>query len=202
MSKLTPTRLAVPLALLAVALAAGACTTASAASPVAQTTATPGADSTVLGAPALGAPAVGIARTGVATTNAAIAYPYFVGSPGVAPDHTIVVTGVGQATAKADLSDQAAARDKALAAAVADAKSQADTAARLTGTTISGVLSVAVSDNTGYAMPMAVSGGAVEGSAGSTTASPIPPIAPPISVPAPDTTQLTVSVTIAYTIGG
>jgi Protein of unknown function (DUF541) len=106
------------------------------------------------------APGVGtttITRGGatVAPSSAAIAYPYFGGSPGVAPDHTIVVNGVGQADLKSDGSDKASAQKSALTAALADAKAQADVIAADTGLTISGVLPVSVSVSPGYGiMPM------------------------------------------------
>jgi len=105
-----------------------------------------------------GVPATTTVTTGggaVASSGAAIAYPYFGGSPGVAPDHTIVVTGVGQADLQSDGSNQAAAQKSALAAALADAKAQADVIAADTGLTISGVLSVSASVSPGYGvMPM------------------------------------------------
>jgi hypothetical protein len=41
----------------------------------------------------------------ITSSGTAIAYPYYGGSPGVAPDHTIVVSGVGQADLKSDGSD-------------------------------------------------------------------------------------------------
>jgi len=68
----------------------------------------------------------------------------------VAPDHTIVVTGVGQADLQSDGSNQAAAQKSALGAALADAKAQADVIAADTGLTISGVLSVSASASPGY----------------------------------------------------
>ena len=45
--------------------------------------------------------------TGSAGPNVATVYPYpgYAGSPGLAPDHTIVVTGTGTAAMKANLSD-------------------------------------------------------------------------------------------------
>jgi hypothetical protein len=59
---------------------------------------------------AIGAPgAVPPITTGggsVSSSGTAIAYPHYGGSPGVAPDHTIVVTGVGQAELKSDGSTQ------------------------------------------------------------------------------------------------
>jgi hypothetical protein len=42
----------------------------------------------------------------VTSSGTTIAYPYYGGSPGVAPDHTIAVTGVGQADLKSDGSDK------------------------------------------------------------------------------------------------
>jgi len=115
---------------------------------------------------AVGAPAaVRVITTGGTTTaqaGTAIApYPYFAGSPGVAPDHTIVATGVGQADLKSDGSDQAAAQRIALAAALADAKTQADTIAADTGLTISGVLSVSASVSPGYGVEPMVTNGPV-----------------------------------------
>jgi hypothetical protein len=135
---------------------------------------------------------------GVATTNPTIAYPYpvYPGSSGVAPDHTIVVVGVGEATVKADLSDRASAQRKAIAAALADARAQADEVAGATGLTITGVLSVSVSSGQGYALPMAATEGSAPGSTpgGST-------ITPPVPVPpTPTTSQLAVSVTVAYQV--
>jgi hypothetical protein len=136
---------------------------------------------------------------GVAGSVPAIAYPYpiYPGSPGVAPDHTIVVAGVGRADVKADLSDQAGAQRDALQAALADAKAQADVVARAAGVTITGVLSVSVSSGGAYAVPMAA------GAAGSTPgAEPggAPNIAPAPVPMEPTVQQLFVSVTVAYRI--
>jgi hypothetical protein len=95
----------------------------------------------------------------VMASGSAIAYPYFGGSPGVAPDHTIVVTGVGQTDLKSDGSDRTAAQKSALTAALADAKAQADVIAAGTGLTISGVLSVSASVSPGYGvMPLVANG--------------------------------------------
>ncbi len=142
--------------------------------------------------------------TGVATPNTAIAYPYpiYAGTPGVAADHTIVVAGVGLASVKADLSDQAASQRTALAAALADAKAQADVVARATGVSISGVLSVSVSSGGSYAVPMAAgTEGSAPGAPGDTSVSP-PAIAPTVpTTVSPSTTQIQVSVTVAYSIG-
>jgi hypothetical protein len=121
----------------------------------------------------------------------AVAYPYFGGSPGVAPDHTIVVTGYGQADLKADGSNGAAAQKAALLAALADAKAQADIIAAATGLSISGVLSVSASVSPSYGvMPMNGSGG--EQTPGST----VSPIAPQPAYPQ----TLGVSVTVAYRV--
>jgi Protein of unknown function (DUF541) len=95
----------------------------------------------------------------VTASGTAIAYPYPDGSSGVAPDHTIVITGVGQADLQSDGSDRAAAQKSALAAALADAKAQADVIASGTGLTISGVLSVSASASPGYGvMPLGANG--------------------------------------------
>lgn len=136
---------------------------------------------------------------GVAATNQAIAYPYpiYPGSPGVAPDHTIVVVGVGEAAVKADLSDRASAQRSALAAALADAKAQADVVAGAAGVTITGILSVSVSSGQGYAIPMVA--GAAGSGPGATQgrATSVPPAMMPVD---PGIGQLTVSVTVAYSI--
>ncbi len=146
-------------------------------------------------------PGAGVSGSGVGVGGSvpAIAYPYpvYPGSPGVAPDHTIVVAGVGRADVKTGPSDQAGAQRDALQAALADAKAQADVVARAAGVTITGVLSVSVSSGGAYAVPMAA------GAAGSTPGA-VPGDAPNIA-PAPVTMeptvqQLVVSVTVAYRI--
>jgi hypothetical protein len=141
--------------------------------------------------------------SGVAAPNQAIAYPYpiYPGSTGVAPDHTIVVVGVGvgEAAVKADLSDRAPAQRSALAAALADAKAQADVVAGAAGVTITGILSVSVSSGQSYAVPMvAGAAGSAPGAApgGPTTA--VPPAVMPVE---PGISQFSVSVTVAYRIG-
>jgi hypothetical protein len=96
----------------------------------------------------------------VAQAGTAIAYPYYGGSPGIAPDHTIVVTGVGQADLKSDGSDRTTAQKSALTDALADAKAQADVIASGTGLTISGVLSVSASVSPGYGVMPPVANGA------------------------------------------
>jgi hypothetical protein len=154
-----------------------------------------GSGGTTLGAPAGGSGvtvAVGPA-TGTAASGSAIAYPYrgYPGSPGVAPDHTIVVTGAGQASLAADGSGRAAATKTALTAALADAKAQADVIASTLGVSITGVLSV--SSSVGdygpiYAVPM------MGGSSG--PGAPVPAPTDGVSPP-----QVSVSVTVAYSIG-
>lgn len=67
-----------------------------------------------------------------------------------APDHAIVVTGVGQADLQSIGSTHAAAQKIALDIALADAKARADAIASDTGLTISAVLSVGASVSTGY----------------------------------------------------
>lgn len=133
--------------------------------------------------------AVGGSSPGSAGATGAIAYPYFGGTPGVAADHTIVVTGNGQADMKSDGSNRAAAQKSALEAALADAKAQAETIASATGLTISGVLSVNASVSPyGVAMPMVAA----------PDAAPNVP-APGKAVASPEV--LGVSVTVAYRVG-
>ena len=137
-------------------------------------------------------PAVRTSGTTVSASGSAIAYPYFGGSPGIAPDHTIVVTGVGQVDIASDGSDHAAAQTRALVAALADAKRQADAIAAATGLSISGVLSVSASVSPSYGiMPMM---GAAGGSG------PGQPLPPAVAVPAYPQT-LSVSVTVEYHVG-
>ena len=134
-------------------------------------------------------PAVRTSGTTVSASGSAIAYPYFGGAPGIAPDHTIVVTGVGQADIASDGSDHAAAQTRALVAAMADAKRQADAIAAATGLSISGVLSVSASGSPSYGiMPMM-------GAAGGT--GPGQPLPPTVPVPVYPQT-LGVSVTVEY----
>ena len=146
------------------------------------------------GGAAIGAPAAAPAATSgasVASSGTAIAYPYFPGSPGIAPDHTIVVTGVGQADMRSDGSGRAAAQQTALAAALADARAQAAEIASATGLSISGVLSVSASVPPYGPMPYAV---AAPGGG------PTLPVTPP-TVPQPVYPQtLSVSVTVAYRV--
>lgn len=157
---------------------------------------------------ALGAPAVsqldGAPGSGTSTAsapNVALAYPYpgFGGSPGLAPDHELVVGGSGTATMKADASDRASAQRTALALAVADAKSQAQAAAGDAGVTLGSVVSMSVSVGGGYVgvVPMGASG------APETAPSSGGTIIPPAAGTAPSTPtiqQLVVTVTVAYAI--
>jgi Protein of unknown function (DUF541) len=138
----------------AVAIAAVLIVGASLPGPGRAAAAGPSAAPNVLsGGPVSVAPGVG--PTTVTASGTAIAYPYYGGSPGIAPDHTIVVTGVGQTDLRSDGSDRTAAQKSALTAALADAKAQADVIASDTGLTISGVLSVSASVSPGYGiMPM------------------------------------------------
>jgi hypothetical protein len=146
-------------------------------------------DSTTIGGIATGVGQAG-GNSGTAMAGPAIAYPYFGGTPGIAPDHTIVVTGVGQADMKSDGSNRAAAQKTAIAEALADAKTQADAIASATGLSISGVLSVNASVSPyGIAMPMVAT----------------PDSAPNAPVPAPGKIAVSpevlgVSVTVAYQV--
>jgi hypothetical protein len=156
-------------------------------------------DNIAIGAPAA-LPPITTGGGTVTSFGTAIAYPYFGGSPGVAPDHTIVVTGVGQADLQADGSDQAAAQKSALTAALADAKAQADAIAADTRLTISGVLSVSASVSPGYGvMPMT---GAVTPTCiapaplpGNGTTTPPQPVCPPTYQQ-----TLSASVTVEYSV--
>ena len=196
-------------ALGAAAVLLGACSVASgpsgsivpAASNPAQVTSAPvpaGGTPPQVGAPTIvsGGGVGGMAGTVTTSGGPAIAYPY-PGTPGVAADHTIVVTGFGQAPVQADLSDGTAAKQAALKAALADAKAQADTVAAVTGVTIKGVLSVNVSSSQGYGGPVPmIVGGAVGGSSSAAPGIPTP-VQPPVA-PAP---EFDVTVTVAYSIG-
>jgi hypothetical protein len=136
---------------------------------------------------------------GAVSSGMAIAYPYpgYPGSPGLAPDHTIVVTGFGQAPMAPDQSNRSAAQQEALKTALADAKAQADLVASTTGVTIKGVLSVSVSSSQGFIGPVPMMmGGGQTGSGSSGPVAPVP--VPPQLAPTP---MLTVTVTIAYRIG-
>ena len=152
----------------------------------------------------------GSTGTAVAASGAAIAYPYFAGSPGIAPDHTIVATGVGQANVQSDGSDRAAAQKTALAAALADAKAQADTIAADTGLSISGVLSVSASVAANYGIvPVAGAASApnqptcVPGAPAGGTSPTAKPLLQPVCPPEPQPVyqqSLSVSVTVAYSV--
>ena len=154
-----------------------------------------------IGAPAA-VPAITTGGGMVASSGSAIAYPYFGGSPGVAPDHTIVVTGVGQADIKSDGSNQAVAQKTALTAALADAKAQADVIASNTALTISGVLSVSASMSPGYGvMPLVANGAGMPSCVvpvpmpGSGTTTLPEPVCPPTYQP-----TLSASVTVEYSV--
>jgi uncharacterized protein YggE len=120
-----------------------------------------------------------------------IAYPY-IGSVGIAPDHTIVVTGAGSAAVAPDGSNRAAAERSAIAAALADARVQADAVASVAHVTIDGVLSVSVSLSPYVAYPLGLETPSTSGKPGAT---------PPTAVNVPQgPTQLSASATVAYTI--
>jgi uncharacterized protein DUF541 len=161
-------------------------------------------DAAAFGAPAhigSGTSTAGTATNGAGTaSNAAIAYPYpgYPATSGVAADHTIVVTGVGDAVIKADGSNRSSAQRTALAAALADAKDQAELVAQATGVTIHGVLSVSVASGQTYAYPLmaGLEGSAPGAAPGGTTVTP-----PAGAIVQPVAPQFEVSVTVAYQIG-
>jgi hypothetical protein len=173
---------------------------AAAAAPSAEPSVVPGGPVTV---DPVALPPVAAGGSSSASSSTAIAYPYFGGSPGIAPDHTIVVTGSGEADLKSDGSDRAAAQKAALAAALADAKAQADAIAADPGMSISGVLSVSASVSPGYGIqPMPATGnGTACGVAvphrgsqpGGTTTLPSP-ACPPVQQ------TLSASVTVEYSV--
>ena len=107
---------------------------------------------------------------------------------------------------QSDGSDQAAAQKSALAAALADAKTQADAIASDTGLTISGVLSVSASVSPDYGVePMVANGsstGACPAIKPSATGEVFPePVCPP-ALPQPVYQQtISVSVTVEYSVG-
>jgi len=194
----------------------------SAAAAPSRAPASPSTGSTEVGAPAFGAPdasnvgsavapvpgglttSAGSASTGSsggASTNMAIAYPYpgLGGSAGLAPDHELVVSGSGWTTVKVDLSNRTSAQRAALTAALADAKAQAQAAASAAGVTLGGVVSMSVSVNGNYALPMGMAEPPLTGpSTGGGAA--VPP-ATTGSAPTPPTTELLdVTVTVAYAI--
>jgi len=205
--------LSIPLAIVATACSSAAGPSASspstgAVATVPSSAARGSADAASTGAP--GAAATGAIGGETSTTgsaisgggtasNAAIAYPYpgYLGTSGVAADHTIVVSGVGDAPLKADGSKRTTAQRTALVAALADAKAQADLVAQATGVTIHGVLSVSVASGQTYAdpLPAGVEGSAPGVGSGGTT---VTPPAPGIVQPAAP--QFQVSVTVAYQI--
>ncbi len=196
-------RAAVTIPLVALLLAGCAAAGSAGAAP----SAAPGGPTS--GAAAPGAPAVGqldgasgSGTSSASAPNAAVVnpYPIFGGSPGLAPDHELVVSGMGTAVMKADGSDRAAAQRTALAAAVADAKSQAQAAAGDAGVSLGSVVSMSVSVGGGYVsvMPMGASGApeTVPASGGTFT----PPAAGGSVPSTPTTEQLEVTVTVAYSI--
>jgi hypothetical protein len=208
---LTAIVLTIPLVIIASACTSAPGSSASESNGGAGAAATTGATGAAAVAPAgvpdvgaIGAPALvgttGTVTSGGGVSTAAIAYPYpgYPGASGVAADHTIVVTGAGDAAIKADGSNRASAQRTALAAALADAKAQADLVAQATGVTIKAVLSVSVANGQMYVYPMpAGAEGSAPGAApdGTTIAPPAPGVVQPVAP------RLEVSVTIAYQIG-
>lgn len=146
----------------------------------------------IVGAPGGGPVVTTSGITVPAQSGTAMAYPFFGGSPGIAPDHTIVVTGVGQVDMASDGSDRVTAQKSALIAALADAKAQADAIASAIELSISGVLSVSASVSPSYGVvPM------MGAASGSGPGQPVPPIVPQPAYPQ----TLSVSVTVEYRVG-
>ena len=89
--------------------------------------------------------------TGSSGTATSIAYPVpGYNSLGTAPEGTILAEGTGQADEKANGSNEAAALQKATAAALADAHTQALAAAAAMGVQLQGTYSVSIATNTNY----------------------------------------------------
>jgi hypothetical protein len=152
---------------------------------------TAAAGTSLAGTAAAGTAVAGTAAAGTAVAGTAIAYPYFAGTPGLAPEGTIVVTGAGQAEGPVDGSGRESAQKAALADALADAKAQAEAIAGGAGLTITGVYSVSASTFPSYGvMPMA---GPAGGSAPGRAIAPVTEAVPPQT--------LSVSVTVAYRVG-
>lgn len=157
----------------------------------------------VIGAPGALPPITTVGSTRAAS-GIAIAYPYFGGTPGIAPDHTIVVSGAGQADLQADGSGRATAQKSAIADALADAKSQADAIAAATGMSISSVLSVSASVSPSFGIAPMMANGVGTSSClvpvpqgGPSTGKPVPsqPDCSPTYQP-----SLSVSVTVEYQV--
>ncbi len=142
---------------------------------------------------AVGAPG-SVEAGGGSAASGAIAYPFpaYVGTSGVAPDHTIVVVGSGQATLKADGSNRSAAQRTAVAAAMADARALAEAAASAAGVTITGVSSISVSVGESYAGVQPMTGVPEPGTTQNAPAVPGPSTVAP---------ELAVTVTVAYKFG-
>jgi hypothetical protein len=169
----------------------------------------PSSGSAEVGAPAIAAVPGGLTTSvgsassgssGSASSNMAIAYPYpgLGGSAGLAPDHELVVSGTGWTTVKVDLSNRASAQRSALGDALADAKTQAQAAASDAGVTLGGVVSMSVSVNSNYALPMGMAEPPTGPSTGGGAA--VPPATAGSLPGAPTTELLEVTVTVAYTI--
>jgi hypothetical protein len=140
----------------------------------------------------LGAPGAGVSVPGAAI---ALPYPYYGGTPGVAPDHSILVTGTGQASLKTDGSDAATAERNALTKAIAQARARADEVATAAGVSITGVLSVSVSVGQNWVAPVGIE--TPDGTTTPPTTGSAPEPAQPITTPV----EVEVTVTVAYTIG-
>ena len=199
------------LPLLTVLIAGCSAAATPSSSPQSTSPSTPELGGTAIGAPAAASAGPAIAPvpdgsatgggSGSAAASGAIAFPYPVvgGSAGLAPDHQLVVSGTGWATVKSDLSDRSRAQRTALAAALADAKSQAQAAASDAGVTLGGVVSISISVGGNYFMPMGVAESPLSGpSTGGATA--VPPATTGSAPSTPTSEQLAVTVTVAYSI--
>jgi hypothetical protein len=199
--------LLVAVAALAIGWTAGA-VAASNGSPAASPTATPRGVGAPLSASGVGSTVeqnAGITTSGGPASSIAYPMPGY-NSLGVAPEGTVLAEGTGTAVMKADGSDKAAALKKATDAALADAHAQALVAAAATGVQLAAIYSVSIASNMSYTYPtpdcaitppLPGADTGATGSAGSAPASP-PVICPMVGTAAPASTELVVTLIVAY----
>jgi len=145
--------------------------------------------------------------TGSSGTATSIAYPVpGYDSLGTAPQGTILAQGTGQADMKANGSNEAAALQKATAAALAGAHTQALAAAAAMGVQLQGTYSVSIATNTNYIYPTPdcvvppVAPAPASGAAGTTGSAPAssPEICLQVNSSTPTSAQLVVTLIVAY----
>lgn len=178
-------------------------------------TASPSTTPNAFGANMLSAPGVGTTSTlpvnagGTTTSGTAssIAYPFpGYGSIGVAPQGTVLAEGTATADMKTDGSDKAAALKTATVAALANARAQGLAAAAAMGVGLGDIYSLSITSNLSYtyptpecvvAPPVPGTNTGATGSAGGALAS-APVICPMVGAAAPTSSQLVVTLIVAY----